>query len=71
MHKRGGGELCYQIKQTIKTHKILYWFDQPLAYVQFSNSSLGSTKIRFYKQVSPENLYSDEVTLSNTPPYYL
>ena len=51
IHKRVG-ELCYiiKLKLTINRKNDLYWFGQTLAYVQFTNSSLGSTKFRFYNR---------------------
>ena len=67
-----GGELCYtyKLKQLkIESLDSLYWFGKTLAYVQYTNSSLASTKNRFWRWVTCDPLQCK--TLSHTLPYYL
>ena len=67
-----GGWIVLQIEnfRLIKIHKTIYTGSAKLfAYIQFTNSLLGSTKFRFYNRFTWEPLQCKN--LSNTPPYYL
>ena len=66
----GGGKLCYQIKQTIKTHKVFILVRSNSWPTSSSQSPrLSSTIPRFYKRVHLEPLQPQVLARDHLQPY--